>query len=115
MRDLLLGSVVAKFVALGFGEDAEKGGVAICNPVSESIAADKDGQSSKDGVEEIEGADGGDAHQVKQRALYTQISEGLMQALENAVRSGFLLLCICHRPPVGERWNVNNDLAGRGD
>ena len=26
MRDLLLGSVVAKFVALGFGEDAEKGG-----------------------------------------------------------------------------------------
>ena len=53
--DLLLGSVVAKFVALRFGEDSEKGGVAICNPVSESKAADKHGQSSKDGVEEIEG------------------------------------------------------------
>jgi hypothetical protein len=99
MRDLLLGSVVAKFVALGFGEDAQKRRVAVCNPVSESKAADKHGKSSEDGVEEIEGADGGDAHQVKYRALYTQIGEGLMQALENAVGSDSLSLRICHRPP----------------
>ncbi len=83
--DLLLGSVVAKFVTLRFGEDAEKGGVAICNPVSESKAAEKHCQSSKDRVEEIKGADGGDAHQVKQGALYTQVGEGLMQTLKDAV------------------------------
>jgi hypothetical protein len=71
MRDVLLGSVVAKFVALGFGEDAEKGGVAIRNPVSKSKPAGKNGQSSKDGVEEIEGSDCGDANEVKQGAFYS--------------------------------------------
>jgi hypothetical protein len=46
-RNLLLRSVIAKFVPLGSGEDAKKGRVAIGNPMSESKAADKQGQSSK--------------------------------------------------------------------
>ena len=69
-RDLLLGSVVAGFVALGFGEDAEKGRVAICSPVSESKAADKNGHASEDRVEEIEGSNSRDTNEIKQRALY---------------------------------------------
>jgi hypothetical protein len=67
---LLLGSVVAGFVALGLGEYAEKGRVTICGPVSESETANKNGRPGKDGVEEVEGSNSRDANEIKQRALY---------------------------------------------
>jgi hypothetical protein len=38
-------------------------------------------------IEEIEGSNTRDANEVKQRALYTQISERLVQTLEDSVRS----------------------------
>jgi hypothetical protein len=108
---VLLGCVVTGFVAFGFGEDAKKGRVAVGDPLAECEAADKDRDSSKDGVEEIEGAYCGDAHQVKQRALYPQIGEGLMQALEDAVGSDFRLW-FSHKPPVVERLDIRDELAG---
>src|ERR1700730_16040643 len=74
-RDLLLGSVVAGFIAFGFGEDTEKRGVAICRPVPESKAADKNGYPCEKRVEEIEGCNTRDTNEVKQRALNTQIGE----------------------------------------
>ena len=46
-RDLLFCSVVPLLVALGFGEDAEKGGVVVCSPVSKSKAANEDDQTRK--------------------------------------------------------------------
>jgi len=67
---LLLGSVVAGFVALGIGEDAEKGRVTICGPVSEGETANKDRHASEDRVEEIEGSDSRDADKIEHRALY---------------------------------------------
>jgi hypothetical protein len=67
---LLLSSVVAGFVALGLGEDAKKGRVTICGPVSKSKGANKNGHASEDRVEEIEGSNSRDANEIKQRALY---------------------------------------------
>jgi hypothetical protein len=68
--DLLLGSVVAGFVVLGLGKDAEKGRVTICGPVPESETANKNCHASEDRVEEIEGSNSRDANEIKQRALY---------------------------------------------
>jgi hypothetical protein len=95
--DLLLGSVVANVVSLGLGEDAEKGRIAICNPVSKSKPADKDGESGKDGVKEIEGSDCGDANKVKQRAFYSQVGERFMQALEDSICSDSCHFMVCHK------------------
>jgi hypothetical protein len=67
---LLLCSIVAGFVALGFGEDAEKGGITICGPVSEGKTANKNRHASEDRVEEIEGSNSRDANKIEQRPLY---------------------------------------------
>jgi len=96
-RNLLLGSVVADFIALGFGQDAEERRVAICRPVPESRAADKNGHPGKKRIEEIEGSNTRDTNEVRQRALYTQISERLMQTLEDSVRSDPCCLMVCHK------------------
>src|SRR5579863_666147 len=76
-RDSLLASVVARFIALGFSQDAKKRRVTICRPVPESKPADKNGYSGKKRIEEIEGSNARDTNEVKQSALYTQISERL--------------------------------------
>jgi hypothetical protein len=67
---LLLGSVVAGFVALGLGEDAEKGRITICGPVSEGETANKNRDASEDRVEEVEGSNSRDANKIEQRPLY---------------------------------------------
>jgi hypothetical protein len=95
----LLGSVVASFIALGFGEDAEKRGVTICRPVPESKATDKNGYSGKKRIEKIESSNARDTNEVKQSALYTQISERLVQTLEDPVRSDPCRLMVCHEAP----------------
>jgi uncharacterized protein YcfJ len=67
---VLLGSVVAGFVALGLGEDAEKGRVTICGPVSEGETANKNHHASEDRVEEIERCNSRDANKIEQGPLY---------------------------------------------
>ena len=58
------------FCSARTGEDAKKGGVTICGPVSKSETAIKNGHASEDRVEEIEGSDSRDTNEIKQRALY---------------------------------------------
>jgi hypothetical protein len=67
---LLLGSVVSGFVVLGLGEDAEKGRVTICGPVSEGETANKNRHTREDRVEEIEGSNSRDANKIEQHPLY---------------------------------------------
>ena len=68
--------------------------------MAESVAANKHCDACKDAVEEIERADCGDADQIKQSTLNTQVREGLMQALENSVCPSWLRLHVCHKPLV---------------
>ncbi len=57
--------------------------------MTESKSANEDGDAGEDGVEEIEGSHSADADEVKQRAFDAQVSEGLMQALEDSVCASF--------------------------
>jgi hypothetical protein len=95
--DLLLGSVIAGLVPVGLGEDAKKGRVSICGPVAKSEAANENGRPSKDRVEEIEGSHSRDTNEVKQRAFYTQISERLVQTLEDSICSTSCCFMVCHK------------------
>ena len=52
-------------------------------------AADEDGETGKDGIEDVECAYGADTHEVEQRPFDAQIGEGLMQALEYPVGADF--------------------------
>jgi hypothetical protein len=67
--------------------------------VPEGKPADKNGYSGKKRIEEIEGSNTRDTNEVKQRALYTQISERLVQTLEDSVRSDPCCLMVCHEAP----------------
>jgi hypothetical protein len=96
---LLLASVIAGFVALGFSQDAKKRRVTICRPVPESKPPNKNGYSGKKRIEEIESSNARDTNEVKQSALYTQISERLVQTLEHPVRSDPCCIVICHEAP----------------
>jgi hypothetical protein len=58
----------------------------------------EDSYSSDNGVEEIESSDSTNANEVKQGAFDTQVSEGLMQALEYSVCPSCLRLHVCHTP-----------------
>jgi hypothetical protein len=56
----------------------------------------EDGDTGKDGIEEIERPNRAHADEVKQRALYSQVGERLMQALEDSICA--MLLCfVCHK------------------
>jgi hypothetical protein len=56
---LLLGRVVAHLVAFGLCQNAEKRRIAVRYPMAETEAADEDGDTGEDGVEQIESPHGG--------------------------------------------------------
>jgi hypothetical protein len=66
---LLLGRVVAQFVALGLCQDAEERRIAVRDPMPERKSANKDNDPREDGIEEIERPDRSDANEVEERAL----------------------------------------------
>src|ERR1039458_3154258 len=110
-----ISGVVAELVPLGLGQDAKECRVAVCHPVTECKAADENGDAAKNAVEEIEGAHGTYADEVKQRALDAQIRERLMQALEDSICANCLLLLFRHRPlelrremstPISTEWSA---------
>jgi hypothetical protein len=89
---LVLRGVIAQLVPFGLCEDAKERRIAVRNPMAEAETANEDGDTGKDGIEEIEGPDRADADEVEQRAFHTQVCKGLMQALEDPI---FALLPLC--------------------
>jgi hypothetical protein len=53
--------------------------------MAEGEASDEDSDSSQNAVEQIEGSDCADTDEIEECAFDTQVSEGLMQALEDAI------------------------------
>ena len=82
---MLLRGVIAQSVAFGLCEDAEECRIAVRDPMAEGKAANEDGDTGEDGIEEVEGAHGADADEVEQRALHAQVRERLVQALEDSI------------------------------
>src|SRR5258707_10704606 len=81
----LFRGVVTGLVALGPGENSQERGIAVCDPLTECESAHENGYSGENGVEEIESSDSANANEVKQGAFDAQVSEGLMQTLEDSV------------------------------
>jgi hypothetical protein len=94
---LLLRGVIAQLVPFGLCEDAEECRIAVRYPMAEGKAAYEDGDTSKDGIEEIEGPDCSNANEVEQSAFDAQVGERLMQALENSICAMFLLCFVWHK------------------
>ena len=67
------------------------------------LIADEHGDPGQEAVEEIEGADGPDTDEVKQRAFDTQVREGLVQALINPVPTPVFGVCLHGKPLTLER------------
>src|ERR1700730_6221913 len=105
MWDLVFRSVVTQFVAFRLCEDAEKCRIAVRYPMTESKTANEHGDTGQNGVEEIEGAYRADADEVEQSALYAQVSERLMHALEDSICAMFLICVVWHRQLVQHRLN----------
>jgi hypothetical protein len=64
--------------------------------MAEGETANEYRDSGKDGIEQIEGSYGADTHEVEERPLDAQISEGLMQALEDSICAMLLLRFVWH-------------------
>jgi len=92
----LLGRVIAQFVALGFGKDAQECRIAGRRPA----ATDEHGKSGKQAIEEVEYANSSDADEVIQRPLDAKICEWLVQALVDAVNSPAISVCLHPRPTL---------------
>jgi len=82
---LLLRGVIAQLVSFRLRQDAKERRIAVRDPMAEGKAAYEDGDASEDGIEEIEGPHRADADEVEQCAFHTQVSERLMQALEDSI------------------------------
>jgi hypothetical protein len=65
--------------------------------MTEGETANEDGDTRKDGIEEVEGPHRSDAHEVEQRTLYAQVRERLMQALEDSICALLLLWLVWHK------------------
>jgi hypothetical protein len=65
--------------------------------MAEGKTANEDGDTCKDGIEEVEGPHRADAYEVEECALHTQISERFMQALEDPICATFLLCVVWHK------------------
>ena len=65
--NLLLRGVIAQLVAFRLGEDAEECWIAVRYPMAEGKAANEDGDTGEDGIEEIEGPHCADAYEVEER------------------------------------------------
>jgi hypothetical protein len=62
----------------------------------ESKTSDEYGDTGEDGIEEVEGPHCADAYEVEQRAFDAQVSERLVQALEDSICAAFLLCFVGH-------------------
>jgi hypothetical protein len=68
--------------------------------MAEGEAADEDGDTCEDGIEEIESPHGTDTDEVEERALNAQIGERLVQTLEDSICAMLLLRFVCHKSLV---------------
>jgi len=103
---LLLRGVIAQLVALGLCEDAEECRIAVCYPMAEGKAANEDGDTGEDGIEGVEGSHRSDADEVEECPFHTQVSERLVQALEDSVHATLLLWFVWHSFLVWARVRV---------
>jgi len=54
------------------------------------------GNAGQDGIEEVEGAHGAHTNEVEERPFHSQVSEWLVQALKDSVRTTLLLWFVWH-------------------
>jgi hypothetical protein len=62
----------------------------------ESKAANEDGDTGEDGIEEIESSHCADAYEVEQCAFHAQIGERLVQTLEDSICAVLQLWFVWH-------------------
>jgi hypothetical protein len=65
--------------------------------MAEGKSANENRDTGEDGIEEIERSHRADADEVEQRALHAQVSERLMQALEDSICALLLLRLVWHK------------------
>jgi hypothetical protein len=68
--------------------------------MAEGKAANEDGDTCEDGIEEVEGAHGAHADKVEKRSLNAQIGERLVQTLEDSICTVPLLWFVWHNSLV---------------
>jgi hypothetical protein len=66
-------------------------------PRFEGEAANEDGDTCEDGIEEVEGPHCADAYEVEQRPFDAQVGERLVQALEDSICAMLLLWFVGHK------------------
>jgi hypothetical protein len=93
---MLLRGVIAQLVAFGLCEDAEECRITVRYPMAEGKAANEDGDTGEDGIEEVEGPHGAHTNEVEERPFHSQVSEWLVQALKDSVRATLLLWFVWH-------------------
>jgi hypothetical protein len=64
--------------------------------MAEGKTPDEYGDAGEYGIEEVEGPHCADAYEVEQRAFDAQVSERLVQALEDSICAAFLLCFVGH-------------------
>ena len=64
--------------------------------MTESETTDEDGDTGKDGIEQIKGTHSADADEVEECPLHAQIGERFMQALEDSICATFRLCLVGH-------------------
>ena len=97
---MLLRRVIAQLVALGLCENAEECRIAVRYPMAEGKAADEDGDTSEDGIKEIEGSHRPDADEVEEGAFHAQVGEWLVQTLEDSICAMLLVWFLWHNSLV---------------
>ena len=79
--------------------------------MAEGKAANEDGDTGEDGIEEIEGPHRADADEVEQCPFDAQVGERLVQALEDPVCAGFLVCFVCISFSF-KAWRITGSRAG---
>ena len=64
--------------------------------MAEGKAANEDGDTGEDGIEEVEGPHRTDADEVEQRPFDSQVGERLVQALEDSICAAILVCFVGH-------------------
>jgi hypothetical protein len=88
---------MAQLVPFGLCEDAEECRISVRYPVAERETANEDCDASEDGIEEVKGSHRSDADEIEQRAFHAQVSERLMEALEDSICTMPLLRFVGHK------------------
>jgi hypothetical protein len=101
-RNLLFRCVVAGLVSFHLRQNAKKCRVAVRHPMPEGKSANKDSDPGEAGIEQVEGTDRTHADEVKDRAFDTQVSQRLVQALEDAIGSFVDCFCVSHVASSGK-------------